>query len=149
MRHWVLLEYLRPQSPPQRHAHHRATPITTKATPTTHHKATPPSSKTLTVLWVPLSFKPLQKFSAGRCLGAVSARKVAATNVRTYLHPQPVSTSKVRCGMHAYNPGGGKWRQEDPGRWLASPTESVSSRFSVRPCLKTVRWKMIEEDTTC
>lgn len=140
---------MRPQSPPQRHAHHKATPTTTKATPTTHHKATPPSTKTLTVLWVPLSFKPLEKFSAGRCLGAVSARKVAATNVRTYLRPQPVATSKVRCGMHAYNPGGGK---EDPGRWLASPTESVSSRFSVRRCLKTVRWKgwkVIEEDTTC
>jgi len=41
------------------------------------------------------------------------------------------------------------WLEENPDRscWPASLAKPSSSRFSERPCLKEIRWRVIEEDS--
>ena len=42
----------------------------------------------------------------------------------------------------------GRQRQEDPWGSLAGPAELTNSRFSERPCLKKIKWKVIKKNPT-
>lgn len=58
----------------------------------------------------------------------------------------PASTGETGWAMCAWNPSSEWWRQVDVWAcWPASLAEFASFRFSERPCLKKIRWRVTEE----